>query len=369
MAIAFSQVATANSNNGSNTTHSFTGNGLASVSAVTDGIAFVCFDSTGLTTDPTSVTWGGVSMTKIATRNQTNRGNTESVWYVLNPASGAVTVVDNYSSANAPNMIWAIYSGVKQSAPEASNTGYSASSSLGVSVTTLTANAWVVGYFTNNFGTGVVGANTTARATNVLCIGDTNAPVVTPASTAQNWSGGTEWTGIVVSIAPATSLLSNIISYWKLDEPSGNAIDSVGTATLTNNGTTTFTSALINNGADYGTANTTKYFRSGTNNLGIDGGAITISTWVKMRTEIGSAKQVIALQGSVTSQVNYIIYYDYNAGTRRLTFNRQKQAVTNNETSGNATLGTTQWHHVVLTYDGTNLAGFGSSCFSVYVRF
>lgn len=150
---------------------------------------------------------------------------------------------------------------------------------------------------------------------------------------------------------------TNLVAYYKLDESSGNASDSFGSNTLTNNGTTAFASALINNGADYGTANSTKYFKV-LNNLGIDGGAITISTWVKMRTEIGSAKQAIVLQGSVTSQVNYIVYYDYNAGTRRLTFNRQRQAISNNETSGNTTLGTTTWHHIVLTYDGTNLKGW-----------
>jgi len=203
MAIAFSQVASANSNNGSSTSHSYTGNGLASVTAVTNGIAFVAFDSPGLSIDPTSVTWGGVAMTKIATINQTTRVNTQSLWYVLNPASGAVTVVDNYASANSPNMTWAVYSGVDS--VEASTTLRNAASSISLSVTTLTANAWVMGFFTNNSGTGTAGANTTGRTTNVLCIGDTNAPVATPGSTAQNWSAGTEWTGIVVSMKPSNS--------------------------------------------------------------------------------------------------------------------------------------------------------------------
>jgi hypothetical protein len=153
------------------------------------------------------------------------------------------------------------------------------------------------------------------------------------------------------------ALATNLIAYYKLDESSGNPTDSVGGFTLTNNGTTTYSAGLINNGADYGTANTTKYFNVA-NNIGINGGAITISTWVKMNTEIASVIQGIALQGSVTSQVNYIITYEYNAGTRRLAFNREKQAVSNNWTYGAATLGTSSWHHIVLTYDGTNLAGW-----------
>jgi hypothetical protein len=41
------------------------------------------------------------------------------------------------------------------------------------------------------------------------------------------------------------------VSYWKLDEVSGNASDSVGMNTLINNNGVTFTPAKINNGADF----------------------------------------------------------------------------------------------------------------------
>lgn len=45
------------------------------------------------------------------------------------------------------------------------------------------------------------------------------------------------------------SLLTDLVSYWKLDESSGNAADSVGSNTLTNNGTVTYAAGKINNGA------------------------------------------------------------------------------------------------------------------------
>src|SRR6266404_503553 len=35
--------------------------------------------------------------------------------------------------------------------------------------------------------------------------------------------------------SPDCGLLTNLVSYWKLDEASGNAVDSVGTNTLTAN--------------------------------------------------------------------------------------------------------------------------------------
>ena len=44
------------------------------------------------------------------------------------------------------------------------------------------------------------------------------------------------------------SLTTNLVSYWKLDESSGNAADSVGSNTLTNTGTATYGTGKINNG-------------------------------------------------------------------------------------------------------------------------
>lgn len=49
------------------------------------------------------------------------------------------------------------------------------------------------------------------------------------------------------------ALTDNLVSYWKLDESSGNASDSVGSNTLTNNGTAGYASGKINNAVDFGT--------------------------------------------------------------------------------------------------------------------
>lgn len=153
------------------------------------------------------------------------------------------------------------------------------------------------------------------------------------------------------------SLLTNLVAYYKF-ESGYLTTSSVANYTLTNNGTVTANAGgKFGYCADYGSANTTKYFNIA-NNLGIDGGAITISTWLKLNTEIGSGAYSFALQGSVTSQVNYIMGYQYNAGARRMFVNRQKQNITNNESFGSVTLGTSSWHHCVLRYDGTNLSGW-----------
>lgn len=154
------------------------------------------------------------------------------------------------------------------------------------------------------------------------------------------------------------SLLTNLTSYWKLDESSGNAADSVGSVTLTNTNTVGYAAALVNNGADFGTANTNKYLLN-TTNAGIDGGAVSISCWVKVRTEIAAGTWFFVWQASATSQVAYDIRYDFNAGSRRVGFERTKigsgAAQTVNST---ITLGTSTFHHLVLTYDGATVTGY-----------
>lgn len=158
------------------------------------------------------------------------------------------------------------------------------------------------------------------------------------------------------------ALTDNLVSYWKLDESSGNASDSVGSNTLTNTNTVTYVAGKINNGADFGTANTNKKLTIASA-LGITNGAISISMWVKLNTEIASGTWGFAQKGNATNHVQYIIAYEYNGGTRRFVFNRQKQNASNNLVTSNTTMGTTNYYHLVLTYDGTTLEGYvnGSS--------
>ena len=153
------------------------------------------------------------------------------------------------------------------------------------------------------------------------------------------------------------SLLTDIVAYWKLDESSGNAADSVASYDLTNINTVGYSSALINNGADYGTANTNKYLTIN-DALGIDGGSITISAWVKMRTEISTGEQRFFSQQNSNSKTGYFVGYAYNGGTRRLVFYRSKNWVGTAVAYYEITLGTSDFCHIVLTYDGTNLGGY-----------
>jgi len=152
-------------------------------------------------------------------------------------------------------------------------------------------------------------------------------------------------------------LLDNIIAYYKLDESSGNATDTVGGYNLTNNNTVAYASAKINNGADFGASNSTKYL-STNNNLGIDGGAISMSCWVKVTTAPSNAIHTILSQGGSSSDVQYKLEYRDNGGTKSVRFRRDRVGTSNQGSDYAYDLGTSNYHHLVLTYDNTNLKAY-----------
>lgn len=155
------------------------------------------------------------------------------------------------------------------------------------------------------------------------------------------------------------ALITNLVAYWKLDESSGNAADSVGSNTLTNNGTASYSTGKINNAWDGGATNTTKWLTS-TTNSGTIHQNMSFSFWVKMNTEITSGAQGFFTIRTDTSSnfIDWRVSYEYNAGTRRLAFYRSKPGVADQVVYYNITLGTTNWHHVVMTYDTATLLGY-----------
>ena len=77
------------------------------------------------------------------------------------------------------------------------------------------------------------------------------------------------------------ALTTNLVSYWKLDESSGNAADSVGANTLTNTSVTYGSSyGKINNGASF---NGSSSILQNTSPSGIPSGstARTVNVWIK----------------------------------------------------------------------------------------
>lgn len=149
---------------------------------------------------------------------------------------------------------------------------------------------------------------------------------------------------------------ASLIAYYRLSDVS----DSKGSNTLTNNGTTTFSTGKFGNAADFGTSNSSKYLNVA-GNIGVAGNAsLGVSFWVKLNAEIASDQWTFLHMASQTGADRFInMNYQYNAGTRRLQADFSGNALTSN-----ITLGTSNYAHIVInrtTTTATELFVNGSS--------
>jgi hypothetical protein len=158
------------------------------------------------------------------------------------------------------------------------------------------------------------------------------------------------------------ALTTGLLAYYRLDDQSGDSADATGNGyNLTNTNTVTYDAGVINNGADFGTANTNKTLRTASN-YGLTGtSSITISMWVKLNTEIGSGGfWSLFSSGNSTTHTAFEIFYDYNGGTRRIEMSYSQFGVGSTWATYNVTMGTSNWYHLVLTYDASihKVAGY-----------
>ena len=80
--------------------------------------------------------------------------------------------------------------------------------------------------------------------------------------------------------ASASPLLTDLISYWKLDEASGNAVDAHGTNTLTDNNTVTSAAGIIGTARQFTRTNTESLSISSNASLQTGPISYTFAGWV-----------------------------------------------------------------------------------------
>ncbi|MBX4188352.1 MAG: LamG domain-containing protein, partial [Candidatus Doudnabacteria bacterium] len=164
---------------------------------------------------------------------------------------------------------------------------------------------------------------------------------------------GTNYLGSYSEYSTASTLTDNIVRYWKLDEPNGNASDSVGSLTLTNNNSTAYASARINNGAD---------IERGSNNFldtqtDIQGSTLTaysISLWFKPESTPASGETYILASNADTPGF-FRVRYQNDSGTVRLRYQQMDESDTLVNLDYTVTLATTTFSHIVATWNGSTL--------------
>lgn len=141
------------------------------------------------------------------------------------------------------------------------------------------------------------------------------------------------------------ALIDNLISYWKLDESSGNAIDAHDNndGTITGDGVTQGATGKINTA--YTFAGSDDYLSIGDKaNLDFGTGNFSISAWIK--TSSNSIQVIFGKQGTGSG---WYFYYQYGAGFDSM--------ILYHRASGTFAEGTTalvdgNWHYVVATREG-----------------
>lgn len=147
---------------------------------------------------------------------------------------------------------------------------------------------------------------------------------------------------------------SNLKGYYRF-ESDGTDSSGSGNTISTLIGTPTYIPGYFGNGIMFDNGEAI----SAANNLSIDNGNFSFSFWVKLTVEIsGSAFWLVQINGGDAVDTGMGVQYEYNAGTRRLYFDRVKWNVAHQGPTYNITLGTSNWYHIAMTYDGSNIRGY-----------
>lgn len=146
------------------------------------------------------------------------------------------------------------------------------------------------------------------------------------------------------------ALIDNLISYWKLDESSGNAEDIHSTNDLTNNNTVTYTTGKINNGADFESGSSQSLSVADNASLSITG-ALSISCWVNFESLPTGAIRALVSKYDSAGQQSFLFGYREDTGPTGLHVRLTDDGTTDKAYLWSWTPSLSTWYHVVMVYD------------------
>lgn len=166
----------------------------------------------------TTATWGGQAMTRIGVDRPMPSDRWYYAFYILNPSSGAQTIVVNGSPSKVIGGLASCYSGIAQVAPEAASSSIATNvTSYTISAITISNNAWVIGTVDNSLDGGCSDAHLTTGTNDITTGGTNNAHngPVAPAGSASlvcNTGSGKNFAGVIGVFAPFSA---NSFNFWQ----------------------------------------------------------------------------------------------------------------------------------------------------------
>lgn len=154
---------------------------------------------------------------------------------------------------------------------------------------------------------------------------------------------------------PATA---NIRGWWKLDEASGNAVDSSGNSnTLTEtSGTIAAATGKIGGGRDFEAGDTEYFTIADASQTGLDiTGEITICAWIKLESTAGTLGTFCGIAGKYNAAAGkrcYLLTLS-NADNKLKVYLSADGTATTTASSSTALSSTGTWYHVAFTLNQT----------------
>lgn len=144
------------------------------------------------------------------------------------------------------------------------------------------------------------------------------------------------------------ALVDNLISWYNMEEASGNILDGVGSNDFVNDGADYGETGIIGDCLGFVTANTDKL--NDNNHPAMADSAGSVSVWIKPTT-FGSANNEILAEGSTTTGGLYCRWLLASSGTIYFTAANagEYQSDNTNEITNN------EWNHMVVTQTGSAL--------------
>jgi azurin len=245
------------------------------------------------------------------------------------------------------------------SSTPSANAGSDQNLSAGTTSTTLTGSgADQGGTITSYAWTQVAGASATITSPSsaTTTVTGLSAGTYTFVLTVTDNNSNTAKDSVNVTVAaPSSSLLTGIVSYWKLDESSGNAIDAAGGG---NNGTVTGATHGVTGKINtaYSFSGTTPKVNCGTNtNLAFTTG--TIGCWVNLSTLSPSGDGVIISKGDASGEYNgWALIYEADGLFKFQTYTASGSHTT--YTFSTTTLAANTWYYLAVSFNGSSLVTY-----------
>lgn len=142
------------------------------------------------------------------------------------------------------------------------------------------------------------------------------------------------------------ALTDNLVSYWKMDEASGNRADAHGANTLTDNNTVGAATGIINNAADFELSSSESLSITDAAQSGLDiVGDMSISMWIKPESMTASHGLVTKFQDVAGSKS-----YRLHCTTTTIDLTLTANGILETAASWTFTLSAGTWYHLVLAY-------------------